>query len=90
MTAILQQHVFRPAAESVGIYFPGFGMHTFRRLNISWRQEVGATPFEAMKAAGHKNPSMTWLYTITDQEREKEQVLRMCQRIGGEAQGLVN
>jgi integrase len=47
----LQQHVFRPAAEAVGIYNEGFGMHTFRRLNISWRQEVGATPFEAMKAA---------------------------------------
>jgi hypothetical protein len=46
----LPQHVFRPAAEAVGIYFPGFGMHTFRCLNISWRQEAGATPFEAMRA----------------------------------------
>lgn len=60
----LQQHVFRPAAKAVGIYFEGFGMHTFRRLNISWRQEVRATPFEAMKAAGHMQPSTTWLYTI--------------------------
>jgi integrase len=57
----LQQHVFRPAAERVGIYRPGFGMHTFRRLNISWRQEAGATPFEAQKAAGHAQPSTTWL-----------------------------
>jgi integrase len=48
----LQQHVFRPAAEAAGIYFEGFGMHTFRRLNVSWRQEVGATPIEAQKAAG--------------------------------------
>jgi hypothetical protein len=29
--------VFRPAAEKAGIYFEGFGTHTFRRLNISWR-----------------------------------------------------
>jgi integrase len=86
----LQQHVIRPAAEAVGIYFEGFGMHTFRRLNVSWRQEVGATPFEAMKAAGHTNPSTTWLYTITDRDRDKEQVQRMWDRIGGDARGPVN
>ena len=33
----LQRAVFRPAAIAVGIYQKGFGMHTFRRLNISWR-----------------------------------------------------
>ena len=77
----LQQHVFRPAAEAAGIYHPGFGMHTFRRLNISWRQEVGATPFEAMKAAGHAKPSTTWEYTITDAQREREHVTRMLERL---------
>jgi integrase len=86
----LQQHVFRPAAEAVGIYFEGFGMHTFRRLNISWRQEEGATPFEAMKAAGHTSPSTTWLYTVTDRERETQQVQRMWDRLGGEVRGPVN
>jgi len=75
----LQQHVFRPAAEAVGIYHPGFGMHTFRRLNISWRQEVGATPFEAMKAAGHSKPATTWEYTVTDAEREREHVARIVE-----------
>ncbi|MEN6603727.1 MAG: tyrosine-type recombinase/integrase [Bryobacteraceae bacterium] len=86
----LQQHVFRPAAKAVGIYFQGFGMHTFRRLNISWRQEVGATPFEAMRAAGHASPSTTWLYTITDQERERQQVCRILDRIGGDVRSAVN
>src|SRR5438046_7269862 len=61
----LQQHVFRPAAEAVKIYHPGFGMHVFRRLNITWRQHAGASPFEAQKAAGHARPSTTWMYTIT-------------------------
>jgi hypothetical protein len=70
----LQQHVFRPAAEASGIYYPGFGMHTFRRLNVSWRHEVGATPFEAMKAAGHAKPSTTWDYTVTDIDRERDHV----------------
>jgi integrase len=77
----LQQHVFRPAAEAVGIYFEGFGMHTFRRLNISWRQEAGATPFEAMKAAGHAKPETTWLYTITDADRERAHVEAIWARV---------
>ncbi len=80
----LQQHVFRPAAEAVGIYHEGFGMHTFRRLNVSWRQEVGATPFEAMKAAGHAKPSTTWDYTVTDAGREREHVARMLERLAGD------
>ncbi len=77
----LQQHVFRPAAEAVGIYFEGFGMHTFRRLNITWRQEAGATPFEAMKAAGHSKPETTWLYTIPDSERERAHVETILARL---------
>lgn len=81
----LQQHVFLPAAEAIGIYFEGFGMHTFRRLNISWRQEAGATPFEAMKAAGHGKPDTTCLYTITDEERERQHV-----NVDGIAAGGVN
>jgi integrase len=85
----LQQHVFRPAAVAVGIYFEGFGMHSFRRLNVSWRQEVGATAIEAMKAAGHTSLSMTWLYTVTDAEREKAQVQRMWDRIA-DVRGPVN
>ncbi len=79
----LQQHVFRPAPESVGIDYPGFGMHTFRRLNISCRQEVGATPFEAMKAAGQAKPSTIWDYTITDAEREREHVKPIRERVTG-------
>ena len=78
----LQQHVFRPAAESAGIYRVGFGMHTFRRLNITWRQEAGATPFEAQKAAGHAQPSTTWIYTITDEEREQAHVEAILDRVG--------
>ena len=77
----LQQHVFRPAAESTGIYFEGFGMHTFRRLNITWRQEVGATPIEAQKAAGHASLDMTFLYTQTDEARERDHVARILDRL---------
>jgi len=77
----LQQHVFRPAAEAVGIYHPGFGMHTFRCLNVTWRQEVGATPIEAQKAAGHASLDMTFLYTQTDEVRERDHVNRIMDRL---------
>lgn len=79
----LQQHVFRPAATAAGIYHPGFGMHEFRRLNITWRQEAGATVYEAQKAAGHSQPSTTWVYTITDDaERERGHVDTILSRLG--------
>ncbi|MGI8746244.1 MAG: hypothetical protein ACR2NN_27420 [Bryobacteraceae bacterium] len=57
----LQQHVFRPSAEAAGIYREGFVMHMFRRLNVMWRQEAGATPLEARRAAGHASLDMTFL-----------------------------
>jgi integrase len=77
----LQQHVFRPAAEAASIYFEGFGMHTFRRLNVTWRQEVGATPFEAQKAAGHASLDMTFLYTQVDDARERQHVNSILDRL---------
>jgi len=56
-------------------------MHTFRRLSISWRQEVGARPFEAQKAAGHAKPDTTFLYTFIDQEREKQHAAKIYDRV---------
>ena len=76
-----QQHVLRPAAERAKAYTPGFGMHALRRLYITWRQQVGGTPFEAMKAAGHTRPDMTLLYSLTDEQREREQVEAMFGRV---------
>lgn len=78
----LQRDVFRPAAETVGIYHEGFGMHVFRRLNVTWRQQEGATPVEAQKAAGHTSLDMTMLYTQTEDERERDQVGRILERLG--------
>ncbi|HKE28907.1 MAG TPA: tyrosine-type recombinase/integrase [Bryobacteraceae bacterium] len=77
----LQQSVFRPTAEQVGIYHAGFGLHAFRRLNVTWRQQAGATPIEAQKCAGHASVSMTFLYTQTDEQRERQHVESMWQRL---------
>lgn len=76
----LQQHVFRPAAERAKIYYPGFGMHAFRRLSITWKQHAGATPIEAMQQAGHTSLSMTMLYTLEDQDRERAVVDKVHHR----------
>ena len=84
----LQQHVFRPAAETAGIYFEGFGMHTFRRLNVTGRQQVGAAPIEAQKAAGHASLDMTFLYTQTDDAREREQVEAIMNKLMGTPEGM--
>jgi integrase len=78
----LQRDVFRPAAEAVGIYHAGFGMHVFRRLNVTWRQQAGATPVEAQKAAGHTSLDMTMLYTQTEDQREREHVGKILERLG--------
>jgi integrase len=78
----LQREVFRPTAEAVGIYYEGFGMHVFRRLNVTWRQQEGATPVEAQKAAGHSSLDMTMLYTQTEDDRERDHVGRILERLG--------
>ena len=78
----LQRDVFRPTAETVGIYHEGFGMHVFRRLNVTWRQQEGARPVEAQKAAGHSSLDMTMLYTQTEDDRERQHVGGILERLG--------
>jgi site-specific recombinase XerD len=75
------------AAERAGIYTPGFGMHRFRHVNISWRQEVGAHPVEAQKCAGHASLSTTWRYTQVDVERERGHVRAILERLNGHGLG---
>ena len=51
------------AAAAEGCDFPGFGPHSLRRANITWRQEVGGSSIEASKIAGHSTVRMTEEYT---------------------------
>ncbi len=78
----LNKDILRPIAKKLGIYTEGFGFHAFRRQNITWRQEAGAHPFEAMKAAGHTRPSTTYDYTLMDSERETAQSNTILSRTG--------
>jgi len=78
----------RPALKRLGLYYPGFGWHAFRRLNVTWRQTIGgATPLEAQKAAGHASLDMSLLYTLNDAERERDQVQAMFDKLMATPQG---
>ena len=60
------------AAVDAGCDFEGFGLHSFRRANITWRQEVGGSAIEASKIAGHATVSMTGDYTIVQLQRQED------------------
>ena len=71
----------RPVAQRLGMHFPGFGWHTFRRQNITLLQEEGATPFEAQAQAGHSKPVMTSAYTLIGLDRREKAVRRVQLRL---------
>ena len=60
------------AAEAEGCDFSGLGPHSFRRANITWRQQVGGSAIEASKIAGHSDLEMTGEYTFVTAERQNE------------------
>ena len=68
------------AAEAEGCDFPGLGPHSFRRANITWRQQVGGSAIEASKIAGHSDLEMTGEYTFVTAERQNELTRRIQQK----------
>ncbi|HZT36413.1 MAG TPA: tyrosine-type recombinase/integrase [Bryobacteraceae bacterium] len=73
------------AAQDEGCDFPGLGPHSFRRANITWRQEVGGSAIEASKIAGHHDLEMTGEYTFVAPERQNELTRRIQERLAGAA-----
>jgi integrase len=73
------------AAGAEGCDFPGLGPHSFRRANITWRQEVGGSALEASKIAGHSDLEMTSEYTFVAPERQNELTRRIQQRLAAAA-----
>jgi integrase len=69
------------AAEAEGCDFPGLGPHSFRRANITWRQQVGGSAIEASKIAGHSDLEMTGEYTFVTPERQNELTRRIQEKI---------
>src|SRR5712692_6909810 len=69
------------AAEAEGCDFPGLGPHSFRRANITWRQQVGGSAIEASKIAGHSDLEMTSEYTFVTPERQNELTRRIQEKL---------
>src|SRR5207247_1641246 len=74
------------AAEAEGCDFPGLGPHSFRRANITWRQQVGGSAIEASKIAGHSDLEMTGEYTFVTPERQNELTRRIQMELKEAAQ----
>jgi integrase len=63
----------KQAAADEGLDFPGFGLHSLRRANITWRQKMGgASSIETSRIAGHSSVEITEEYTFVDLERQRE------------------
>jgi integrase len=77
---ILKNYI-RPAAKRLGLYFPGFGWHSFRRQNITQWQEEGGTIVDAQLQARHAHPSMTEAYTILTAERRARLLQKLQEKL---------
>ena len=68
-------HIPARAAECT---FPGFGLHSLRRANITWRQEVGVS---AIEIAGHGSVNMTNDYTHVQLRRQEDLTRAIQERL---------
>jgi integrase len=75
------RQALKKAAAAEGCDFPGLGPHSFRRANITWRQEVGGSSIEASKIAGHSTVRMTEEYTKIQLTRQEELTRRIQERL---------
>ncbi len=76
------------AAVSEDCDFSGLGPHSFRRANITWRQQVGGSAIEASKIAGHSDLEMTGQYTFVAPERQNELTRRIQQKLSESAKKI--
>jgi integrase len=67
----------REAARAAGVWWRGFGWHTFRREYLTRLQEQGASAIEAARAAGHSRVDQTAEYTLVGRARQEELALRL-------------
>jgi len=75
------RHALKKAAVAEGCDFPGLGPHSFRRANITWRQEVGGSSIEASRIAGHASTKITEDYTVVQLKRQEELTRRIQDKL---------
>jgi hypothetical protein len=71
----------KSTAAVEGCDFAGLGLHTLRRANITWRQEVGGSSIEASQIAGHASSKMTGEYTVVQLRRQEELTRRLQEKL---------
>ncbi len=84
----IQQHFIRPAAEKLGFYWKGFGMHALRREAVtSLSATLGVN--QAMNMAGHSTSDMSLAYTLADFEAQDAAVKARQEKILGKPEGEI-
>ena len=78
----INQHFLRKTAKALGLYWPGFGFHAFRREAIT-AISASAGVGQAMNAAGHTKPDMSQEYTLSDHAEQERAVRAFQERILG-------
>lgn len=73
----------KAAARALGIDYPGFGCHTFRRMHNTWFRRV-ASVSDAMEQLGHTSEAVNNLYNI-----EGDEVLQRRAEITAQLMGKV-
>lgn len=69
----IRRYFLRPAAEKLGIYYPGFGFRAFRREAVTAiSSKAGA--IQACRVAGHSKLDITLLYGLDDYEKQDEAI----------------
>jgi integrase len=68
-----------PIMKRLGIKFPGFGWHTFRRLHLSLMQRQGMSLFDMRRQAGHGSVKTTQMY-VADDLGERSKAVESMQR----------
>jgi integrase len=84
------RQALKRAAAAEGCDFPGLGPHSFRRANITWRQEVGGSSIETSKIAGHSTVRMTEEYTKIQLHRQEELTRRIQERLASVGEKQAN
>ncbi len=64
--------VLTPIMEDLGIEFPGFGWHSFRRLHLSLMSKRGLSLFELRQQAGHADVRTTQRYIVDERSGRDE------------------
>jgi integrase len=70
-----------PIMESLGIKFPGFGWHSFRRLHITLMDQRGLSLAELQRQAGHADVRTTMRYIADGMDRRAEAAKNLPQLV---------